>query len=635
MSEEFDKSTILESFLDEVNAYLPEIEANLDRLQQDPGNSEALEETYRRTHTIGGSAAMMDFSGLARVAQGMEELLGDALDHGTPLPASSVALLRRSQGRLARLIEAVRTGADDAAIVADDDADRAASRGPSLGAGSVAIFDTSPPAMDAAARSGLHGGSAHGTNGADELPAVQLPDWLSAFAGPQAQQPGPSKKGMNTPRLGQWSDSGVSDLPTSALPATGASSPSSAVPPQAPFQQDNSWATSAPGGGLAPSADSNGDNGASSQPSAPMGAVPPGISRPGADPWQTSQPGSDIDVSELGTGVMPSIAPSHPSSIPTQPPFSQSAVDQANQVLPWMHPSDPGASSQPSQPSLPASAPRTTQSPSSIPGSAGAMEASGLALSVVDELRIDEEAVRRQVATLRDVVVQLREAAQAMEDERAELRGFLDGSTEALDRLEEWAGRQMGLDLQHSPESVRRYLPLSVIWVTTTRLKNLVSLLHGSGRSLTLTQEQIEESLGELRSAVESVGTLYRSISTAGTPGDGFSATVAHFAWTPPQTAETPYVTGGPAQSAPGGEQTLSPAARIELERQVREELRRELEDEVREEISVEVRDEEQERLRHELEIQVRRQLLSDLAPGLGASAINVHDAATQGLPQL
>jgi chemotaxis protein histidine kinase CheA/CheY-like chemotaxis protein len=269
-----------------------------------------------------------------------------------------------------------------------------------------------------------------------------------------------------------------------------------------------------------------------------------------------------------------------------------------------------------------------------MPNSAGAMETSESALSVVDELRVDEEAVQRQVATLRDVVVQLREAAQAMEDERAELRGFLDGSTEALERLEEWAGRQMGLDLQHSPESVRRYLPLSVIWVTTTRLKNLVSLLHGSGRSLTLTQEQIEESLGELRSAVESVGTLYRSISTTGTPGDGFSATVAHFNWTPPQTAEVPFVASNPAQSTHDGEQALSPAARIELERQVREELRRELEDEVREEITVEVRDEEQERLRHELEIQVRRQLLSDLAPGLGASALSVQNAL-QGLPQL
>ncbi len=634
MSEEFDKSTILESFLDEVNAYLPEIEANLDRLQQDPGNTEALEETYRRTHTIGGSAAMMDFSGLAHVAQGMEELLGDALDRGTPLPAASVSLLRRSQGRLVRLIESVRTGSDNATIVADDDADRSASRGSPFSSSSVAIFDTSPLAMDPAAGSGLHGGVANGSNGSAEMPVVQLPEWLSAFAGPEAQQPDVSSNGMSASnpangmsasRPGQWSDSNVSEMPTSALPATGNSSPSSPVPPQSPSQQNDPWAMSGPTSTLA-------------SPTAGNGAFSPSVSRPGVDPWQASQPGSGIDVSEMGTGIMPSVASSQPSSpMPTQPPFSQSGIDQANQVLPWMRPNDPGAISQPSPllPSFPATpSPRVTQAPSLIPGSAGAMETSGLTLSVVDELRVDEEAVRRQVATLRDVVVQLREAAQAVEDERAELRGFLDGSTEALDRLEEWAGSQMGLDLQSSPESVRRYLPLSVIWVTTTRLKNLASLLHGSGRTLTLTQEQIEESLGELRSAVDSVGTLYRSVATTGTPGDGFSATVAHFAWAPPQTGDAPSASS-PTQSTPGGEQALSPAARIELERQVREELRRELEDEVREEITVEVRDEEQERLRHELEIQVRRQLLSDLAPGLGASAITVNDGATQGLPQL
>ena len=129
MTDNFDKSTILDSFLDEVTAYLPEIEANLDRLQQSPGNTEALEETYRRAHTIGGSAAMRDFEALAHVAQGMEEILGEALDRGTPLAGATIALLRRSHGRLARLVEHIRSGADDAPVVAEDDADRAAWRG--------------------------------------------------------------------------------------------------------------------------------------------------------------------------------------------------------------------------------------------------------------------------------------------------------------------------------------------------------------------------------------------------------------------------------------------------------------------------------------------------------------------------
>ena len=93
----------------------------------------------------------------------------------------------------------------------------------------------------------------------------------------------------------------------------------------------------------------------------------------------------------------------------------------------------------------------------------------------MDEIYTDEEAVRRQVGQLRDVVAQLRQAAQTMDEERTELSSFLDGSQDALARLEVWAGQQMGLDLPSSPDGVRQYLPLSVIWVTTARLKRLVT----------------------------------------------------------------------------------------------------------------------------------------------------------------
>jgi chemotaxis protein histidine kinase CheA/ActR/RegA family two-component response regulator len=243
---------------------------------------------------------------------------------------------------------------------------------------------------------------------------------------------------------------------------------------------------------------------------------------------------------------------------------------------------------------------------------AAAGETNGLALSALDEVQVDVEAVRRQVASLRDVIAGLREAAQAIEDERTELRTFLDGSQDALERLEDWAGQQMGLDLRNSPEHVRQYLPLSVIWVTTTRLKKLVSLLHNSGRSLTLTQEQVDETLEELRSVLEGLGQLYTAVtSVGGSPEQGFSATIAQMHWAPPQ-----------APPAPSAREALSPGTRAELERTVREELRRELEDDVRYEIASEVRRDEEQRIRHELEIQVRRQLLSELAPGLGASAV-------------
>src|SRR5260370_27741076 len=129
MSNTFDRSAILESFLDEVTSYLPEIDANLDRLQQRPDDGETIEETYRRAHTIAGSAAMMEFGALARVAQGMEDILGEAIDHHATLDIPTIGLLRRSAARLARLVEHIRTGADDAPVVREDDADRIAWRG--------------------------------------------------------------------------------------------------------------------------------------------------------------------------------------------------------------------------------------------------------------------------------------------------------------------------------------------------------------------------------------------------------------------------------------------------------------------------------------------------------------------------
>src|SRR5579875_1056901 len=105
MSDTFDKLSVLDSFIEEVNSYLPTIEANLRRLAQAPGDMDALDETYRCTHTIGGSASMMDFPGLAHVAHGMEDILGDALEGIAKLDEPAIGLLQRSLGRLRRLLD--------------------------------------------------------------------------------------------------------------------------------------------------------------------------------------------------------------------------------------------------------------------------------------------------------------------------------------------------------------------------------------------------------------------------------------------------------------------------------------------------------------------------------------------------
>src|SRR6266516_5877309 len=123
MSNAFDKLSVLDSFIEEVNSYLPEIEANLERLAQSSDDMDALEETYRHAHTIGGSASMMDFPGLAHVAHGMEDILGDVMDGLSILDEPTLELLRRSFGRMCRLLEGIHDGVDEDAVIAEDDAD--------------------------------------------------------------------------------------------------------------------------------------------------------------------------------------------------------------------------------------------------------------------------------------------------------------------------------------------------------------------------------------------------------------------------------------------------------------------------------------------------------------------------------
>ncbi|MGZ3715723.1 MAG: Hpt domain-containing protein, partial [Ktedonobacterales bacterium] len=190
MSNNFDKFAILESFLDEVTSYLPEIDTNLDRLQQHPGDLDIIEETYRRTHTIAGSAAMMEFPGLAHVAQGMEDILGDAIDNGRSLDAPSIGLLRRSSSRLGRLVEHIRAGTDPAAVVAEDDADRAGARGSSPAApSSQPQYPQYPGSQPFGGPAGLPFPQPPTSA---TSPSLQVPDWLAAFANPnEGTPPGP------------------------------------------------------------------------------------------------------------------------------------------------------------------------------------------------------------------------------------------------------------------------------------------------------------------------------------------------------------------------------------------------------------------------------------------------------------
>jgi len=654
MADNFDKTAILESFLDEVNAYLPEIEANLDRLQQAPDDVRALQETYRRTHTISGSASMMEFHALAHLAQGMEELLDEALERQQPLSAPTVALLRRSCGRLTRVAEHIRTGADDSEIVAEDDQDRAAWRGPSGQASGNTPGSLATPGANFAA----------GASPTNSPEAVEPPDWLAAFADPASAQA--DANGMNGANgsspangLGKGSSSPSNPLVAASRPGAFPSTPggapngaptwSASQPPQNPQApqpaptSEEPWATSLSSlpTGAAPAIN-------------PLQSFPPpafgAASNPPTSPAAPMSPAMGANAAHGGDPTFDEMlnafrAPGE--SAGTYSASTPGAVPGGEYPDPWgrsqanVFPGPNAPASQlarhdisdirtsPSLGSRPGARPAAPLSAPVAPGGAGD---SAPTQNALDELRADEDAVRRQVATLATIVGMMREASEAMEEERAGLSAFLDGSSDALDRLEEWVGSQMGLDLRRSPETVRNYLPLSVIWVTTTRLKKLITLLNSASRNLTVTQEQIDETLREFHAALDGFGALSSTLANIGpTPDGGYSATIAHIAWAP--TQQIPQApSGSVVESRPDAAQSaqLAPGARAALERSVREELRRSLEDEVREELGAELRREEEQRLRGELEIQVRRQLLADLAPGLGESSVTVHDGSVR-----
>ena len=205
--------------------------------------------------------------------------------------------------------------------------------------------------------------------------------------------------------------------------------------------------------------------------------------------------------------------------------------------------------------------------------------------------------------------------------------------------MEEWAGRAMGLNLRNSPEQVRRYLPLSVMWVANSKLKKVLDLLIQMTSSVEVTDEQMHMALQQLRSSIEVCGDAFERLQS----NPAASPFTHDEGWTPwemqigDQTeALRERVTferrGDPITLRAEIEarvreelrneyevRPLTLAARAELEKQLRGEIREEFEAKKQLQASVsgpqtsETLQEIEARLRSEIEIEVRREFLSQL----------------------
>ncbi|HVU67207.1 MAG TPA: response regulator [Ktedonobacteraceae bacterium] len=644
MSNTSDKLSILDSFIEEVNSYLPEIEANLDRLAQSPGDMEALEETYRRTHTIGGSASMMEFSGLAQVAHGMEDILADVMDGLASLDQLTVEFLQRSLDRLRRLVGGIQHGIDENAIVNEDDEDYAQLR-----------------SRQEASAQGVAGGMItpeYVKQASAEMPALQdaaaissLDEMLASFRTPQANNveafwpEEPTLRAAFPPRP-------EIQLPVPPMqPAQHAQFETPRLPDPAPFAGPSSSALEM----LANA------NRAPEMPAAPptpslfspTSAEMPLTPRPQQVPDDVVYPTSGPAIQQVNGQVYPPMpevystptvwnepmAPSLPPALPQQPMQEPPIAGEPFYKEPVYKEPVPAPAAPVFREPAPVEPVRDLMPHESVPRPVAPTEKSSH-MQVYHDMQDEARVLEDQANSLKRTLSQLRLAASIIEAQRAEFKGFLDGSRDALDRMEDWAGKAMGLNLRNSPEQVRRYLPLSVMWVANNKLKKVLDMLVQMTSGVEGTDEQIQTVLQQLNISIAICGDILQH-APAITEGQPRKDQV----WSPWE------------MQAIADAQALSErvtferkgdigALRTELESQLREEIRQEyesrpatmalraeIERQVREEVRAEIYStqhlresdsstgmaetpqEMEARLRHEIEIQVRRDFLNQFTP--------------------
>ncbi|GAC1390111.1 MAG: hypothetical protein NVS4B11_08810 [Ktedonobacteraceae bacterium] len=562
MSNTFDKTSVLASFIEEVNSYLPEIATNLEHLAQlaqsaqSMGDMDAIEETYRRTHTIGGSASMMDFPGLSHVAHGMEDILGDALESIIVLDTPTISLLQRSLGRLHQLLSGIRGGINEEAVIAEDDADYVQYR---------TSFETTQalPLQDVPA------------NDSQIIPEV-LPPAVT-------QQPEEVFAAASMPSF----DEVLASFRTSA-----SSEDDETVWPEEPAQ-------------------------------VPVSAPPihEEVTLPVAQSIQSNEPISSL-----------------PSALDTLVASTRQGLPIA-EVVPVEGASQVYANSQPiaaSEHTVPTAEQKQVVEQHFVPS----IQDVSLP-KAYDNVQNDAYALVSYASSLKKVGSQLRSATIVIEEQRSEFRGFLDGSKDALDRMEDWAGQAMGLNLRNSPEQVRRYLPLSVMWVSNSKLKKVLELLNQITRGVELTDEQMDTALGQLTTSISACGEAFQHMQA-----NAEHILTQESGWTPWEMQVTRDADRGVQERVTFERRGDLDTLRAEMETNVREELRREyeartaitlaaraeLEQQIRNEIrqefeekrrlqeraagsgADELRNELETRLRSEIEIQVRQEFLSQIA---------------------
>ncbi len=630
MSNTFDKLSVLDSFIEEVNSYLPDIETNLEHLAQSPDDMDALEETYRRTHTIGGSASMMDFPGLAHVAHGMEDVLGDALDELITINEPALDLLRRSLDRLHRLLEGIRNGIDEESVIAEDDADYAHYRSLIKSSGSVVIPEeistTSGGYLDHLTPQ-VEPGLAPKA-GANPAPASVSPIHASEIAVPPSSLSLSFEEVLASFRAPAFQSDEEVSWPEDLAPTGHIESiarPPSSQDQDVTLVNAPEVVNTRPPADLASTLDTL---------VAEMRRSPEGPSLP-SSPNQTPQ-----------LALAPPVTPK-PFSPVLPASFAPAQVDQHASLEPsttdvyrlWeeAQPAPVVAAPPVVAPAAPVSALPPVPTSALVPVSEP-LQSLSVSLQAV---QTNAQKIEKQALSLKSLVTQLYDAISVIEVQRSEFKGFLDGSKDALDRMEVWAGKAMGLNLRNSPEQVRRYLPLSVMWVSNSKLKKVLEGLQQIKSGAEATDEQIASALEQLSVSLQSQEQTLADIQAHADPAFEQQSS----GWGPweMRTAHDPQTL---RESVTFERQGDLAKLKAELEQKIREELKQEFEAQQRlkppvEEgpapsqvsISASSLREMEARMRSEIEIQVRQEFLDQLRANEAALAPKSVPAITTNAP--
>ncbi len=629
MSNSFDKLTVLDSFIEEVNSYLPEIKASLERLAHSPADMEALEESHRCTHTIHGAASMMDFTGLAHIARGMEDILDDVKEGGAPLDLPTVNLLQRSLGRMYRLLDGIREEREDPSIVTEDDQDYEQFQ---------AAFESQGATESAPV--------AYQQNGANRsttlTPQTDPGNYTNGFSSPTSSGSGPAMPSLDDV-LNSFRSSSSEDSLWPEEPAALSRPNLNSGPPLNPFTNPDFMGRE-PEQSLMDGANQSYFSPPPSSPP-PHSTVPPSTpsqflspSQPEVQPeisrneniwnWDTPTPSAIPPSQSESTPREPSLASAlellmgGSKKEPTVPPIERNN-DRAQQAFESVEERVQPAGDLVEQLPMP-----PVQAEASFRTQANQPEASQSLPASYRQMQGEVEGLEKHAASLKSSVSQLRSAVKVIEKQRSEFKGFLDGSKDALDRMEIWAGKAMGLDLKNSPEKVRRALPLSVMWVVNSKLKKVLDKIDPIASGVEFTDEQINIALQQFQESLTECGLAFQQLQEQNS-----TLTLRHEAgWTEWQRMDTPEVPGERVTFERRGDPE---ALRNEIEAQVREELRRSaeadrlrMEQQVREEVRQEFEDrsitlasraELEQHLREEIrqEFEGHRQMREQLSGGL------------------